>query len=254
MKATLGYAEHTSYLKEQIRELQKKSAAEEPLLQVGIAVHLRFLEQNRTVAAGSARGKTNQLTLRDGNDVAHNGNGSADVALFNLGIARETEDSAKLSEGLYKITLRLYLEWPELLRRVAESIVTMRIFKKLSRGNKTNALRAKHREIEEQLVTSWISECRMTENPVKFQQSIGNWLKLDKFEWLTSEIVEFDSKENPRSKPLTLVGFSPRKSRHETELGHRYQPSEQIWVKLIMATKTRVSKMIIESIRVTLRR
>lgn len=105
-------AEHIRNLKDQIRDLQQKSDAERPLLEVGIAFRLRFLQQNRDAAIGKIQGDGNQLILREGNAAAHSGNGAANVALFRLEILKENRDLAKLFEGLYDRTPSEYLGGP----------------------------------------------------------------------------------------------------------------------------------------------
>jgi hypothetical protein len=161
----LSSAEYISNLREQIRGLQRKSDAEKELLEVGTAVRLLCLEQNSDAEVAKIRGNGNQLTPREGNATAHNGNGAADVALFQMEVLKETSELAKVFEGSYDRTPGEYLEWPKLLRRVVDSTVTMRTFKKINHGHEARYLRARRSEIEKKLIESWNAECSETESP-----------------------------------------------------------------------------------------
>jgi ribosomal protein S15P/S13E len=187
-----------------IEELESELDEQKPLLDIGIAVRLRFLEQNRHKACEKVRG-TNGLAQGRGNSAAHHGKGEADAALFRIGILKEGSDLSKVFQGLYEAGPEVYLEFPELLKRTIDAGVTMRTFKKLNPGSHTKDLRARRSEIEGKLFKAW-DICTTLEDVENFQSKGSNLSMVKDLEWLTSEITNFDCKEMPKGKPRALVG------------------------------------------------
>jgi len=193
-------------LRDQVLKLQAKSEAEKPLLKVGVAVRLSFLQQqNRHGADGHRKLDERALALKDGLAAARNGNGSADAALFEMGALTNTGELALVFEELYSSTPGKYPEWPHLVKQVVDLSVTLKTFKKCHKGHETNGLRQQHARIRTDIAESWTTASQHPEKSASFEQNESNLLKLKKLEWLTDEIVRFDSKENPTGHPRTLV-------------------------------------------------
>jgi hypothetical protein len=73
--------EKNKALERDLENLKLEKESMKPLLDVGIAVRLRFLEQAKNTYLNEQRGGLNQITIRKGNQAAHSANGTADAAL-----------------------------------------------------------------------------------------------------------------------------------------------------------------------------
>lgn len=70
----------------EILQLKKDRDVMKPLLDVGVAVRLRYLgNYKKANYYGAGTEELNQKRIEDGNAAAHNGNGSADLSLASLG-------------------------------------------------------------------------------------------------------------------------------------------------------------------------
>ena len=196
-------------LEKDLKEANEDRERTKPLLEVGIAIRLRFLEQSRQTLQIEEGGDINQLSIREGNQAAHSGNGAADAALFTVGILKENLESgeksglAKAFKGLYENMPEYFFKWPELLRRVADSQVTMRVFKKARNGRETRQLREHYKILCQHFADRW-NDFLHTKFPF-FEKYLRNWYMLDKMEWLTVEIIEFDCQKNGSGYPPNLV-------------------------------------------------
>lgn len=196
-------------LEREIKEAKREKERMKPLLEVGVAIRLRFLEQSRQTLRGQNVRAINQQSIREGNQAAHNGNGTADAALFTTGILKETLESggkselAEVFETLYCKLPKGFLTWPELLRRAIDCEATMNIFKKVRNGRETSRLRKQHRDLCQTLTERW-NGYASSELPF-FEKNLRNWYMLDRLEWLTVEIIEFDRQKNGSGHLANLV-------------------------------------------------
>ncbi|KAE9378738.1 hypothetical protein N431DRAFT_450683 [Stipitochalara longipes BDJ] len=95
------------------KDFQKANEDKEktkPLVEIGIAVRLRFLEQARESIMGEEGGIFNQQAIREGNQAAHNANGTADAALFTTRVLEESKPSGKSWVIVFE---KLYTQSPE---------------------------------------------------------------------------------------------------------------------------------------------
>jgi hypothetical protein len=175
-------------------KLEKESM--KPLLNVGIAVRLRFLEQAKNTYLNEQRGSLNQITIREGNQAAHSANGTADEALFTMGILKNEDALAPAFERVYaNVTPTRYLQLPELLRRAWDCFETLSLFKGVRSGKGSKLFRKEHSSLSDDIFGKW-DRRRASDYPGKFERDIRNWYLLDRLEWLTVEIVEFDRLKN----------------------------------------------------------
>ena len=118
-------------LERDLENLKLKKESMKLLLDVGIAVPLRFLEQAKSTYLNEQRGGLNQITIREGNEAAHSANGTTDAALFTLGILKNEDALAPAFGQVYANVIPTeYLQLPELLRRAWYCFATL----SLSRG------------------------------------------------------------------------------------------------------------------------
>jgi hypothetical protein len=86
-----------------ITQLVQDRDIKEPLVAVGAAVRLRFLETAKETVLSIA---IDRDIMTDGNDAAHRGDGSADAALFKLKLIPDNDpESASLFNVLDKISV-----------------------------------------------------------------------------------------------------------------------------------------------------
>jgi hypothetical protein len=171
-------------------KLEKESM--KPLLDVGIAVRLRFLEQAKNTYLNEQRGGLNQITIRKGNQAAHSTNGTADAALFTLGILKNEDALAPTFERVCaNVTPTRYLQLPELLRRAWDCFATLSLFKGVRSGKESKLSRKGHSSLTDGILGKW-DRRKASDYPGKFERDIRNWYLLDRLKWLTVEIVEFD--------------------------------------------------------------
>jgi hypothetical protein len=182
-------------------KLEKESM--KPLLDVGIAVRLRFLEQAKNTYLNEQRGGLNQITIREGNQAAHSANGTADAALFTMEILKNEDALAPAFERVYaNRTPTRHLQLPELLRRAWDCFATLSLFKGVRSGKGSKLFRKEHSSLSNDIFRKW-DRRRASDYPGKFERDIRNWYLLDRLEWLTVEIVEFDRlKSGGRLTPL----------------------------------------------------
>lgn len=92
-------------LEEKVKVLEEERVTVEPLIEVGVAVRKRFLEQARsTIYSGEERGRANRKVIKEGNDRCHRAYRLADAALFRLSYLSGSDD-----KGLY---CDIYTGWP----------------------------------------------------------------------------------------------------------------------------------------------
>lgn len=131
----LAMAERNKVEKE-LAELKKWKVLVKELIEIAIAVRLRFLEQAKEGTSGNDRGVLNQSVIREGNYAAHGGNFAADSALFKLGILAGDHPLADTLEDLYgTVSINGCLQG--LWLRVMNCSVTCRTLKRVRSGNES---------------------------------------------------------------------------------------------------------------------
>jgi hypothetical protein len=161
-KPRMNIGPHHDYnqLMEKNKELEKdlqnsklEKESMKPLLDVGIAVRLRFLEQAKNTYLNEQRGGLNQITIREGNQAAHSANGTADAALFTLGILKNEDALAPAFERVYgRLTPTRYLQLPELLRRAWDCCAILSLFKGVRSGRESKKFRKEHSSLVDDIL------------------------------------------------------------------------------------------------------
>ncbi|RDW84562.1 hypothetical protein BP6252_02152 [Coleophoma cylindrospora] len=89
-------------LQEQTRSLERDQTDKEPLVEIGIAVRTRFLQQARKMVTGQ---QTSIRAIKSGNAAAHRANGFVDAAVFRVAqmSGRDMQDMARVFKDLYQV-------------------------------------------------------------------------------------------------------------------------------------------------------
>ncbi|RDW60019.1 hypothetical protein BP5796_11625 [Coleophoma crateriformis] len=89
-------------LQDQTRSLERDQADKEPLVDIGVAVRTRFLQQARKMVTGQ---QTSMRAIKSGNAAAHRANGLVDAAVFRVAqlAGRDMQDMARVFKDLYKV-------------------------------------------------------------------------------------------------------------------------------------------------------
>ncbi|KUJ13060.1 uncharacterized protein LY89DRAFT_756393 [Mollisia scopiformis] len=88
---------------EQVAELKQKLEGQQPLVNVGVAIRLRYLEKERALTYGLSGKDLDKNLIKEGNIAAHQPDGEQDAALFicNLVPAENSFDMSEIYEELY---------------------------------------------------------------------------------------------------------------------------------------------------------
>ena len=114
------------------------------------------------------------------------------MLLFHLGNPQERGCIGTcLRAGLRERDTNLALQLPELLRRVWDCFATLSLFKGVRSGKESKLFREEHSSLTDGILGKW-DRRKASDYPGKFERDIRNWYLLDRLEWLTVEIVEFD--------------------------------------------------------------
>jgi hypothetical protein len=92
-----------------------------PILQIGVDVRLRNLEQARETLLNVSRDETNRTIVMNGNTAAHRANGAVDAAMFQAGLISDEymEEAKEIFKQMYQVEPSEYGCWsPKLLRLI----------------------------------------------------------------------------------------------------------------------------------------
>lgn len=117
--------------KEVVAGLEQKLKDIQPLVDIGVAIRLRFLEQAREVLYGLRRAEMDNFTIQSGNIAAHRANSIQDVALFKCKLIdpeyrSEMWDTFK---QLYKVTPLDYPQSSPRMERINDCEATLKALK-----------------------------------------------------------------------------------------------------------------------------
>lgn len=121
---------------EKVAQLQRERDQLQPLLQIGVRVRLRFLEQARETLYTVPRAQVLHGLILDGNMAAHNGSGKADALLFKHSLI-EPELKLGLSEvfmSLYRSDPMSYGTWSPYMLDAIDHEVTIRMLRTVNDG------------------------------------------------------------------------------------------------------------------------
>lgn len=126
----------------------------EPLVKIGAAIRLRFLENSREVVFNVPREELDLALILDGNGAAHAGNGLADAALFKAGLVPENclVECNKVFQELYQCEPREeYHLFMSKMARILDCETTVRVLKASHRSKNDSA--AEREEYEGHITT-----------------------------------------------------------------------------------------------------
>lgn len=123
-------------LKSQVLKLERELRIKEPLVEVGAAIRLRFLETSREVVSEVTRDRLDFALITGGNDAAHKGNGLADAALFKAGLApvKYLPQGTRLFQALYNRKPHKYHTTLSQLARISDFETTVKVSKATNRS------------------------------------------------------------------------------------------------------------------------
>ncbi|PQE02876.1 hypothetical protein CJF31_00002686 [Rutstroemia sp. NJR-2017a BVV2] len=180
--------------------LEKDNATLKPLAKIGADVRLRFLDQAREVALNVPREEIDVALRSNGNEAAHQGNGAADLALFEGGYIPESyEDEAKeIFETLYHPKDK-YASLAPICKQYTDYGATLLAIKLTDSSSlQYRAYSNCCLEVNRRLKTS----------PENFRTSSEVADIVDKMEELTNEIVELERFRGGRRRRDTAVDYS----------------------------------------------
>jgi antibiotic biosynthesis monooxygenase (ABM) superfamily enzyme len=175
-------------LQEEIDKLKSGQAMMRPILDIGIAIRLRFLLFGQDTLLSLSRGAKDTKVLRAGNSAAHSANGLADSALLLSGYLDEHHDLCRVFNLIYKDPAGIIYRESPLLRTAKDCQATIEVTKKLNGNAISKELRAEHQNLFERIIQASVNS-----------DSVQEWAKseeaqqwLARLEALTEEIVELD--------------------------------------------------------------
>jgi hypothetical protein len=120
-----------------------------------------------------------------------------------LGIPKNEDALAPAFERVYaSVTPTRYLQLPELLRRAWDCYATLSLFKGVRNGKESKLSRKEDSSLVDDILGK-SDRRKASDYPGKFERDVRNWYLLDRLEWLTVEIVEFDGlRSGGRLTPL----------------------------------------------------
>jgi hypothetical protein len=164
--------------------LEKEHATLEPLAKIGADVRLRFIDQAREVVLDVPREEMDMALRSNGNAAAHQGNGAADIALFEGGYIPDSyEDEAKvIFEKLY-LPIDEYASLPSICKQYFDYKATLLTIKQ------TDSSFLQHRAYNDCVVEV---NRHLERSPETFTTSSEVACLVDKMGELTNEIVELE--------------------------------------------------------------
>lgn len=135
-------------LKSQLSSLEVDMEKKEPLVKIGAAIRLRFLEYGRELIHQVARNELDLTLIAEGNAAAHKGNGIADAALFEAGLIPDAYfvDCESLFNDLYQKRPEHFGSVGSKVARILNCQATVNVSKATNRTNDSVAQRDEHRE------------------------------------------------------------------------------------------------------------
>jgi hypothetical protein len=166
-----------------------------PILQIGVDVRLRNLEQARESLLNVSRDETNRTIVMNGNTAAHRANGAVDAAMFQAGLISDEymEEAKEIFKQMYQVEPSEYGCWSPKLLRLIDCQATVSTVKAFRGRNASFELRAEHAEINKRLI-----ELHTTLYRREFEANAEVHELIERMELLTTEIVEVDRSRSGR--------------------------------------------------------
>jgi cell division septum initiation protein DivIVA len=197
----LNHAAALDELRKKVDDLVKDQKCKAPLVSVGEAVRLRFLEYAREGPPREAGYQANVWIKSQGDAAAHRGDMEADAALFKLEHpSSHGEITVELFEKIYRTPKEDCVSFPASLRWALNAMATIRVLKPARGVKRSTGLRTKHNELAERIIALW------NEDPTaqNFGETPAVSECLLQLHGLTDEIV---SAERPRNQGRGIVSY-----------------------------------------------
>lgn len=185
-------------LSEEVARLKFDQDVMQPLLDVGAAVRLRFLEQTKKTISGGLPMTVNAHVIESGNEAAHWATASADLALAHGGYLEGNTSMDGVLTDLYQTSHPQWNEWPPMVKEAIDCRATIATIQTTSNGMINSA---KWKEVMDLLIEiekAWNNLSAWTDRRSIFESNPQNKEKVEKLKELTLEIMEIQ-KENFRS-------------------------------------------------------
>ncbi|CZR54797.1 uncharacterized protein PAC_04681 [Phialocephala subalpina] len=171
-----------------IQDLEKEIEEQQPLVEVGAAIRLRFLEQARESVFDLDKSDVDKCLIQDGNIETHRANGDKDAALFklNLGPEENYDDMEEIFKELYETSPFAYPCCTKKMSRLTDCEATLKTLKGVSDSKAANK-RKEHGELSRRLINM-----HYVMSNHDFESSIGVRDLLEELEGLTDKIVNMD--------------------------------------------------------------
>jgi hypothetical protein len=200
--------------------LNLRSDTLKPLVDIGVATRLRFLQQARQTIHKHRISEAGKVVIKNGNIAAHGGNGRADAAVFMSYLVSKTHVLAETFKDLYHCKPSEYLDQNEIkmLEQMLDCEATIMAVQRVNKSNESAGLRAEHSYLLEKLYNAQTSSASIA----VWESSLSNKKWLERLEKITADIVRLDRKSSSSRKKLQPVSFihsSFQKSRQANENG-----------------------------------
>lgn len=180
--------------KEIVEHTEQQLLDRQPLVDVGVAVRLRFLEQSRETIHNPPRDVIDRGMIKEGNMAAHRANSLQDFALFqcNLIPPENFSDMRYAFEDLYDTVPPHYPTHTPRMQRVMDCEATFKVHKR-----PVNQPAAMAERIEYEDVKEWLIEVHTLDGD-EFECSDVVKTQLERLERLTDRIVEAERSQRGR--------------------------------------------------------
>jgi hypothetical protein len=206
-KVELGrVSQNNSMLQKDIKALNLRAELLKPLVDIGVATRLRFLQHARRNIHRHRISDQDATVIKNGNVAAHGGNGIADAAMFKAYLVPKFHILAQVFKDLYHCNPAEYIDQNEIkmLRRMLDCEATITTVKKNNKLKESAALRKEHYHLLEKLYDAQTKSRSIT----AWEENQQNKLWLERLEELTAEIVRLDIKSGPRGEKIPAVSPS----------------------------------------------
>jgi hypothetical protein len=192
-----------SMLQKDIKALNQRAELLNPLVDIGVATRLRFLQHARRTIHRHRISDQDAIVIKNGNVAAHGGNGIADAAMFKAYLVTKGHVLGQVFKDLYHCEPAEYLNQNEIkmLRRMLDCEATITTVKINNKLKESAALRKDHHHLLENLYDAQTKSPSIT----AWEENHNNKRWLKRLEELTAEIVRLDMKTGPRRKKICSV-------------------------------------------------
>ncbi|KAE8446695.1 hypothetical protein EG329_011739 [Mollisiaceae sp. DMI_Dod_QoI] len=181
--------------KSRVSRLEQDIEDQQPLVDVGADIRLRFLEQAREAVFDISKRDIDMCLIKDGNEAAHRANGEQDAALFTCKLIPEEnyDDLCGVFAELYDTPPSKFPCYSPKMERLTDCAATAKILKFANDSNNAASKRLEHDVVKEELTDMYNY---MQEH--EFESSVRVSDLLDELERLNDKIITLYRPKNGR--------------------------------------------------------